>query len=104
MRCRARTNACGRESRGALFVSEELAIDRVRDPSLQTAHGFHRFLVGGSPASVVGATFTVEPELSWARELPGGNGILLKHHVGRFVADADADAEEIYSYEGTPTS
>jgi len=27
----------------------------------------------------------------------GGNGILLNHHVGRFVADAEA----IYSYEGT---
>jgi glutaryl-CoA dehydrogenase len=30
-------------------------------------------------------------------ELLGGNGILLEHHVGRFVADAEA----IYSYEGT---
>jgi glutaryl-CoA dehydrogenase len=32
----------------------------------------------------------------WARELLGGNGILLDHHVARFVADAEA----IYSYEG----
>lgn len=32
-----------------------------------------------------------------ARELFGGNGILLEHNVGRFVADAEA----IYSYEGT---
>jgi len=32
-----------------------------------------------------------------ARELLGGNGILLDNHVGRFVADAEA----IYSYEGT---
>ena len=32
-----------------------------------------------------------------ARELLGGNGILLEHNVGRFVADAEA----IYSYEGT---
>jgi len=32
-----------------------------------------------------------------ARELLAGNGILLEHHVGRFVADAEA----IYSYEGT---
>ena len=32
-----------------------------------------------------------------ARELLGGNGILLDYHVGRFVADAEA----IYSYEGT---
>jgi glutaryl-CoA dehydrogenase len=29
--------------------------------------------------------------------LLGGNGILLDNHVGRFVADAEA----IYSYEGT---
>ncbi len=28
---------------------------------------------------------------------PRGNGSLLEHHVGRFVADAEA----IYSYEGT---
>jgi glutaryl-CoA dehydrogenase len=39
---------------------------------------------------------TREP-VGWARELLGGNGILLEHHVGRFVADAEA----IYSYEGT---
>jgi glutaryl-CoA dehydrogenase len=35
--------------------------------------------------------------VGWAREVLGGNGILLEHHVGRFVADAEA----IYSYEGT---
>ena len=35
--------------------------------------------------------------VGWARELLGGNGILLEHDVGRFVADAEA----IYSYEGT---
>ena len=33
----------------------------------------------------------------WARELLGGNGILLENQVGRFVADSEA----IYSYEGT---
>jgi glutaryl-CoA dehydrogenase len=32
-----------------------------------------------------------------ARDLLGGNGILLENHVGRYVADAEA----IYSYEGT---
>ena len=31
------------------------------------------------------------------RELLGGNGILLDQQVGRFVADAEA----IYSYEGS---
>jgi glutaryl-CoA dehydrogenase len=35
--------------------------------------------------------------VSQARELHGGNGILLSHDVARFVADAEA----IYSYEGT---
>ena len=35
--------------------------------------------------------------MGYARELLGGNGILLEHKVGRFVADAEA----IYSYEGT---
>jgi glutaryl-CoA dehydrogenase len=36
-------------------------------------------------------------DVGWARELLGGNGILLDHHVARFVADA----ETIYSYECT---
>ena len=35
--------------------------------------------------------------VSWARELMGGNGILLDYNVARFFADAEA----IYSYEGT---
>lgn len=35
--------------------------------------------------------------VSRAREVMGGNGILLQHDVARFVADAEA----IYSYEGT---
>jgi glutaryl-CoA dehydrogenase len=35
--------------------------------------------------------------VGWARELLGGNGILLDHHVGRF----ETDAEALYSYEGT---
>jgi glutaryl-CoA dehydrogenase len=35
--------------------------------------------------------------VSQARELHGGNGILLSHDVARFVADAEA----LYSYEGT---
>lgn len=35
--------------------------------------------------------------VSHAREVMGGNGILLEHDVARFVADAEA----IYSYEGT---
>ena len=35
--------------------------------------------------------------VGYARELLGGNGILLEQHVARFVADAEAS----YSYEGT---
>src|SRR5215469_3492968 len=35
--------------------------------------------------------------VSWARELLGGNGILADYNVGRFFADAEA----LYSYEGT---
>jgi len=42
-------------------------------------------------------TVHMRETVGWARELLGGNGILLEHHVGRFVADAEA----IYSYEGT---
>jgi glutaryl-CoA dehydrogenase len=41
-------------------------------------------------------TARVRETAGWARELLGGNGILLDHHVARFVADAEA----IYSYEG----
>jgi glutaryl-CoA dehydrogenase len=42
-------------------------------------------------------TVRMRETVGWARELLGGNGILLEHNVGRFVADAEA----IYSYEGT---
>jgi glutaryl-CoA dehydrogenase len=42
-------------------------------------------------------TARMRETVGWARELLGGNGILLEHHVGRFVADSEA----IYSYEGT---
>jgi glutaryl-CoA dehydrogenase len=42
-------------------------------------------------------TVRMRETVGWARELLGGNGILLENHVGRYVADAEA----IYSYEGT---
>jgi glutaryl-CoA dehydrogenase len=42
-------------------------------------------------------TVRMRETVGYARELLGGNGILLDNHVGRFVADAEA----IYSYEGT---
>jgi len=42
-------------------------------------------------------TVKMRETVGWARELLGANGILLDHQVARFVADAEA----IYSYEGT---
>jgi len=42
-------------------------------------------------------TVKMRETVGFARELLGANGILLDHQVGRFVADAEA----IYSYEGT---
>lgn len=42
-------------------------------------------------------TARMRETVGWAREVLGGNGILLEHNVARFVADAEA----IYSYEGT---
>lgn len=43
------------------------------------------------------STVSARQTVGLARELLGGNGILLEEQVGRFVADAEA----IYSYEGT---
>src|SRR5262245_21949746 len=56
-------------------------------------------LMRGAHASLARALTTVKcrETVGYARELLGGNGILLENHVGRFVADAEA----IYSYEGT---
>ncbi len=42
-------------------------------------------------------TMRTRDVVSRAREVMGGNGILLEHDVARFVADSEA----IYSYEGT---
>ncbi len=49
-----------------------------------------------SLAKVV-CTTKMRDTVGYARELMGGNGILVDYHVARFVADAEA----IYSYEGT---
>jgi len=56
-------------------------------------------LMNDEHASLAKAFTTVKcrETVGWARELLGGNGILLENHVGRYVADAEA----IYSYEGT---
>ena len=42
-------------------------------------------------------TVKMRETVGFARELLGANGIVLDHNIGRFVADAEA----IYSYEGT---
>jgi len=42
-------------------------------------------------------TSRMREAVGWAREILGGNGIVLDYNVGRFVADAEA----VYSYEGT---
>lgn len=42
-------------------------------------------------------TVRMRETVGYALELLGGGGILLEHNVGRFVADAEA----IYSHEGT---
>ncbi len=42
-------------------------------------------------------TMKMRETAGYAREILAGNGILLDYHVGRFVADAEA----LYSYEGT---
>ena len=49
-----------------------------------------------SLAKVVCTTLMRET-VGLGREVMGGNGILVDYHVARFVADAEA----IYSYEGT---
>lgn len=36
------------------------------------------------------STVRMRETVDWAREVLGGNGILLEHHVGRFVADTEA--------------
>jgi alkylation response protein AidB-like acyl-CoA dehydrogenase len=42
-------------------------------------------------------TARMRETVAWAREVCGGNGISLDYHVARFFADAEA----LYSYEGT---
>jgi glutaryl-CoA dehydrogenase len=50
-----------------------------------------------SALAKVFCTVRMRETVGYARELLGGNGILLENQVGRFVADSEA----IYSYEGT---
>ena len=56
-------------------------------------------IMDDEPASLAKAHCAVKmrESVGYARELTGGNGNLLDHPVGRFVADGEA----IYFYEGT---
>jgi alkylation response protein AidB-like acyl-CoA dehydrogenase len=42
-------------------------------------------------------TARMRETVAWAREILGGNGIIVDYDVARFFADAEA----LYSYEGT---
>jgi glutaryl-CoA dehydrogenase len=42
-------------------------------------------------------TARMRENVAWGREILGGNGILLDYGIGRMFADAEA----LYSYEGT---
>ena len=66
-----------------LQLSRLQAEERARDEHSALAKAF--------------CTVRMRETVGWARELMGGNGILIDEHVGRFVGDAEA----IYSYEGT---
>ena len=48
-------------------------------------------------ASPVAYTAPSRETVAWGRELLGGNGIVADYNVARFFADAEA----LYSYEGT---
>ena len=67
--------------------------------TLRLSHMQDAGIMDDEHASLAKAFCTVKmrESVGYARELLGGNGILLDHQVGRFVADAEA----IYSYEGT---
>jgi glutaryl-CoA dehydrogenase len=42
-------------------------------------------------------TARMRESVAWAREIHGGNGIIVDNNIGRLFADAEA----LYSYEGT---
>lgn len=64
-------------------VSQMLDHDEQRDEHSALAKAF--------------ATARMRETVAWCRELMGGNGIVLEYDVARFFADAEA----LYSYEGT---
>jgi glutaryl-CoA dehydrogenase len=76
---------------GNTTASATLCVQLARLQEAGAAHDEHSALAKAY------CTMRMRESVGWARELLGGNGILLEHNVGRFVADAEA----IYSYEGT---
>lgn len=73
------TAACGMVTR--LAQLQDAGVYRDEQSALAKAH----------------CTVRMRENVGWARELLAGNGIVLDYKVGRFVADAEA----LYSYEGT---
>jgi glutaryl-CoA dehydrogenase len=59
----------------------------------------YRYQLTGARASVGKAFCTAKcrETVAWAREIVGGNGIVADYKVARFFADA----EPLYTYEGT---
>lgn len=94
---------CGRLLDGCLCERAGLCVQpkaiQPPDRGIPTGPGSAGADAEDRHSSLAKAFFTVRMRetVGWARELLGGNGILLEHNVGRFVADAEA----IYSYDGT---
>ncbi|WP_328540299.1 acyl-CoA dehydrogenase family protein [Streptomyces sp. NBC_00344] len=66
----------------------------VRLAQLEDAGSFHD---EHSALAKAYCTTRMRETVGWGRELLAGNGIVLDYSIGRFVADAEA----LYSYEGT---
>ncbi|GAA3757253.1 acyl-CoA dehydrogenase family protein [Streptomyces tremellae] len=60
-------------------------------------HEQHRLDDAQAALAKMFCTTRMRETVAWAREVLGGNGILLEHGAARFFADAEA----LYSYEGT---
>jgi alkylation response protein AidB-like acyl-CoA dehydrogenase len=86
----------------ALGEDRLLLADRARRRFGHFGRPDHHRAPGGGRLDIEGpeeayCTVKCRETVGYPRELLDGNGILLDEHIGRFVADAEA----IYSYEGT---
>ena len=85
-----------KEATGTL---DEVAITGIRDGMLRLAQLDDEGKLGDHHAALAKAFCTAKSRetVSWGREVLGGNGIVADYNVARFFADAEA----LYSYEGT---